>query len=57
MTGNRQLSRVEAKQVVTLLLPWFATNKRDLPWRREPYRSNPYCLYVAEVMISEIQIA
>ena len=43
--------------IVELLLNWYQKNARDLPWRREPYRSNPYCVYVSEIMISETQIA
>lgn len=42
--------------LVEVLLKWFAVNARDLPWRREPYRSNPYCVYVSEVMLQQTQV-
>lgn len=42
--------------IVSRLLEWYSKNARDLPWRREPYRNNPYCVYVSEVMLQQTQV-
>lgn len=36
-----------------LLLEWFDNNKRDMPWRRT---SNPYAIWVSEVMLQQTQV-
>lgn len=36
-----------------LLLAWFATNSRDLPWRRT---CDPYAILVSEVMLQQTQV-
>ncbi len=36
--------------LVENLLRWYATNRRDLPWRR---RRDPYAIWVAEVMLQQ----
>lgn len=36
------------------LLAWYAHNRRDLPWRNE---SDPYRIWVAEVMLQQTQVA
>jgi A/G-specific adenine glycosylase len=38
--------------VQTALLDWFATNGRDLPWRRT---RDPYAVLVSEVMLQQTQ--
>lgn len=35
------------------LLAWFATNARDLPWRKT---SDPYGIWVSEVMLQQTQV-
>ncbi|MHB1651112.1 MAG: A/G-specific adenine glycosylase [Desulfitobacteriaceae bacterium] len=35
------------------LLSWYETEKRDLPWRRT---SDPYCIWVSEVMLQQTQV-
>jgi A/G-specific adenine glycosylase len=45
---DRQLSRL-----VPLLLDWFATNARDLPWRRT---RDPYAIWVSEIMLQQTQV-
>src|SRR6188472_916146 len=35
------------------LLEWFATNGRDLPWRRT---NDPYAILVSEVMLQQTQV-
>lgn len=42
--------------IVKNLLEWYSKNARDLPWRKEPYRSNPYCVYVSEIMLQQTQV-
>ncbi|HWG92239.1 MAG TPA: A/G-specific adenine glycosylase [Candidatus Thermoplasmatota archaeon] len=37
------------------LIQWFGTNRRDLPWRREP--RDPYAVWVSEVMLQQTQVA
>ena len=41
-------------QLVPLMLSWFATNARDLPWRRT---HDPYAIWVSEIMISDTYTA
>ncbi len=43
-------------QVRRELLAWFDEHKRELPWRREPYRSDPYAVLVSEVMLQQTQV-
>jgi A/G-specific adenine glycosylase len=43
----------KAKQLVPLLLEWFAANARDLPWRRT---RDPYAIWVSEIMLQQTQV-
>jgi len=36
------------------LLPWFAQNARDLPWRKEPRR--PYAVWISEIMLQQTRV-
>src|SRR5579863_4105763 len=36
------------------LLTWFRAHQRDLPWRSS---RDPYCIWVAEVMLQQTRIA
>ena len=36
------------------LLPWFAKNARDLPWRAEP--RPPYAVWISEVMLQQTRV-
>jgi A/G-specific adenine glycosylase len=36
------------------LVTWYADHRRDLPWRRV---RDPYCIWVAEVMLQQTQVA
>jgi A/G-specific adenine glycosylase len=45
---SRSLSRVEQP-----LLEWFATNRRELPWRQT---RDPYAILVSEVMLQQTQV-
>ena len=42
-----------SKRLVPLLLGWFATNARDLPWRRT---RDPYAIWVSEIMLQQTQV-
>ena len=35
------------------LLDWFATNQRDLPWRKE---SDPYKIWVSEIILQQTRV-
>ena len=35
------------------LLPWYAANRRDLPWRREPA---PYRVWISEIMLQQTRV-
>lgn len=37
----------------TPLIEWFKENKRDMPWRKT---SDPYCIWVSEVMLQQTQV-
>ena len=36
------------------LLPWFAQNARDLPWRAEP--RPPYAVWISEIMLQQTRV-
>jgi A/G-specific adenine glycosylase len=40
-------------QIQRALIPWFASNARDLPWRRT---RDPWRVLVSEVMLQQIQV-
>lgn len=42
-----------ARKLVPLLLSWFSTNARDLPWRRT---HDPYAVWVSEIMLQQTQV-
>ena len=41
------------KQLVPLLLSWFAHHARDLPWRRT---GDPYAIWISEIMLQQTQV-
>jgi A/G-specific adenine glycosylase len=48
------MSRNPEKDIPRLLLDWYRTNKRDLPWRKT---SDPYRIWVAEIMLQQTRVA
>src|ERR1039458_954723 len=52
-TPNSELRTPNSNRLVPLLLNWFATNARDLPWRRT---RDPYAIWVSEVMLQQTQV-
>ncbi len=55
MPSARTNSKTETKnsKLVVALLAWFATNARDLPWRRT---RDPYAIWVSEIMLQQTQV-
>ena len=45
--------RRKTTAIVSKLLEWYPKNARDLPWRRT---TDPYCVYVSEVMLQQTQV-
>src|SRR5476649_2662224 len=41
------------RRLVPLLLEWFSTNARDLPWRR---MRDPYAIWVSEIMLQQTRV-
>src|SRR5579862_2207127 len=52
-TVNTQHATRNTNRLVPLLLDWFATNARDLPWRRT---RDPYAIWVSEIMLQQTQV-
>lgn len=52
----RNLDAKEAKRMASVIVKWYGENKRDLPWRREPYCSDAYCVYISEIMLQQTQV-
>ena len=40
-------------QLPELLLPWYACNRRDLPWRRD---REPYHVWLSEIMLQQTRV-
>src|SRR2546422_1098441 len=47
------MPRARFSHLVDALLPWFAANARDLPWRRT---RDPYAIWVSEIMLQQTQV-
>jgi A/G-specific adenine glycosylase len=44
----------ERKKFRRLLLAWYYLHKRDLPWRAS---SDPYCVWLSEIMLQQTRVA
>jgi A/G-specific adenine glycosylase len=51
---SNSISPATARAIRNRLHGWYATNARDLPWRRT---SDPYQIWVSEVMLQQTQVA
>ena len=40
-------------QIPEALLPWYAANRRDLPWRKD---KDPYHIWVSEIMLQQTRV-
>lgn len=45
--------KIVKKAVKNRLLPWFAANRRDLPWRKN---RTPYRVWVSEIMLQQTRV-
>jgi A/G-specific adenine glycosylase len=54
LSEAKHLSEKEAAQFRRRLLRWYRKNGRDLPWRRT---SDPYAVFVSEVMLQQTQVS
>ena len=54
LSEAKHLSEKDAAQFRDLLVRWYRKNGRDLPWRRT---SDPYAIFVSEVMLQQTQVA
>lgn len=41
------------RQLPAVLLPWYQTNKRQLPWRRD---KEPYHIWLSEIMLQQTRV-
>lgn len=53
----RSLPAPRAAALRRRLLRWFASAKRDLPWRFAPGREDPYRTWISEAMLQQTQVA
>ena len=57
MRMNEHLQGAERAEALSmlpsLLLPWYDTNKRDLPWREN---TDPYRVWVSEIMLQQTRV-
>ena len=42
------------KSIASILLSWYAKNKRDLPWRQT---KNPYLIWLSEIILQQTRVA
>jgi A/G-specific adenine glycosylase len=54
MSAPSSLTGSELKKFRTELLGWFATYRRELPWRRD---SDPYRIWISEIMLQQTRVA
>ena len=52
-SSEARVGNPQSKRLVPLLLNWFASNARDLPWRRT---RDPYAIWVSEIMLQQTQV-
>jgi A/G-specific adenine glycosylase len=53
LNSKLKIQNSKLRKLVPLLLNWFATNARDLPWRRT---HDPYAIWVSEIMLQQTQV-
>ena len=51
---HRLVQHPHRKQFQTLIFSWWASHKRDLPWRRT---HDPYKILVSEIMLQQTQVS
>ena len=50
--GQKAIESARREQMQGVLISWFESNARDLPWRRT---RDPWRVLVSEVMLQQIQ--
>jgi A/G-specific adenine glycosylase len=53
LNSKPKIQNSKLAKLVPLLLDWFSTNARDLPWRRT---RDPYAIWVSEIMLQQTQV-
>lgn len=43
------------KQFGTFIVDWFKEHRRDLPWREKKFQTDPYAIWISEVMLQQTQ--
>lgn len=43
------------KQFGTFIVDWFREHRRDLPWRDKKFQTDPYAIWISEVMLQQTQ--
>src|SRR5947209_1617971 len=52
--SSKQFSNLRQRDSFrNLLLRWYDSNRRDLPWRQT---SNPYCIWLSEIMLQQTRV-
>ena len=44
---------MKLQKLPELLLPWYETHRRDLPWRRD---REPYHVWLSEIMLQQTRV-
>lgn len=52
---QNQQQNLTPKEFGECIVEWFSANKRDLPWRRAEFQTNPYAIWISEVMLQQTQ--
>lgn len=52
---RHNVDTVRVRDFAKLLLPWYETAKRDLPWRRSD--GDPYAVWISEIMLQQTTVA
>ena len=45
--------KILSDEAVGLLIAWYRSNRRDLPWRRT---TDPYCIWISEIMLQQTRV-
>ena len=53
---SRKFSSFDFDRFQSQLLAWYLKNRRDLPWRRYPNASDPYRIWVSEIMLQQTTV-
>ncbi|MCL4489113.1 MAG: A/G-specific adenine glycosylase [Chloroflexi bacterium] len=54
MISTSKISPARARAFAGRVLAWYATHKRDLPWRRDAH--DPYRVWISEALLQQTQV-